>query len=276
MGMIFQIYMFPMLNNKIFKSLFFVIGFVIGLVLFLDGLILVLYKKIHLGTILPLLIGLVFILVVVFNRKIQDFLNQHLKFKKLWCLGWFTFTLWLMSLLAFFGYIYVQAQQNLLTEPVTAIIVLGSGISQGKASPTLAKRLDKAGEVARQQPQSLIIVSGGLDYGEVKTEAEIMALYLHEHDQIAMNRILQENKSTSTELNLKNSQTLLTQNGLGLNSKIAIVTSDFHTLRAGAIAQKQGYQNFVTVGAETPLTTRYNAWLREYFAYLSGWVLGEY
>ena len=61
-----------------------------------------------------------------------------------------------------------------------------------------------------------------------------------------------------------------------MNSKIAIVTSDFHTLRAGAIAKKQGYRNFITVGAGTPITTRYNAWLREYFAYLSGWVLGEY
>ncbi|WP_228131839.1 hypothetical protein, partial [Acinetobacter baumannii] len=25
-----------------------------------------------------------------------------------------------------------------------------------------------------------------------------------------------------------------------------------------------------------PLITRYNAWLREYFAYASGWLLNEY
>ncbi|MFX8461890.1 YdcF family protein, partial [Acinetobacter baumannii] len=30
------------------------------------------------------------------------------------------------------------------------------------------------------------------------------------------------------------------------------------------------------VAAETPLITRYNAWLREYFAYASGWLLNEY
>ncbi|MGE8531043.1 MAG: YdcF family protein, partial [Acinetobacter guillouiae] len=43
-----------MYNNKLFRIVFFLLGFV----LFLDGFILILYKKIHLGTILPLLIGL--------------------------------------------------------------------------------------------------------------------------------------------------------------------------------------------------------------------------
>ena len=136
--------------------------------------------------------------------------------------------------------------------------------------------MDRAADIAKQQPQALITVSGGLDYGEKQTEAEIMSKYLQENDQIQVERILQENKSTSTALNLKNSQQILKQYHLNVDSKIAIVTSDFHTIRAGAIAEKQGYRNFVTIGSKTPITTRYNAWLREYFAYLSGWILGEY
>lgn len=261
-----------MQNNKFFRCII----FIIGLILFLDGFILILLKKWHLGTILPLLIGLVFIISALNHQRIQQFLAQHLKLKKFWQWGWRLFSIWIISLLVFFGYIHIKAQQNNLTDHVQTIIVLGSGITQGKASPTLAKRLDKAGEIAKQQPQSLIIVSGGLGFGETKTEAEIMAQYLQDRDQIQASRILQENKSTSTELNLKNSQAILKAHQLDLNAKIAIVTSDFHTLRAGAIAKKQGYDNFVTVGAETPITTHYNAWLREYFAYLSGWVLGEY
>lgn len=250
--------------------------FIIGLLLFLDGFVLVLYKKIHLGTLLPLFIGLGFICTAIWSKSIQQYLVQHTKLKKLWRLGWSLFAIWLISLIGFFGYIHFKTQQNHAENGLDAIIVLGSGITQGKASPTLAKRLDRAGQVAQQQPQAWVIVSGGLDFGETKTEAEVMSKYLEENYKVQSHKILQENKSTSTDLNLKNSQAILQQHDLSLSSKIAIVTSDFHTLRAAAIAEKQGYRNFMTIGAETPLSTRYNAWLREYFAYLSGWVLGEY
>lgn len=69
---------------------------------------------------------------------------------------------------------------------------------------------------------------------------------------------------------------ILEQQGLNQHATLAIVTSDFHTLRAAAIARKQGYDHFQMISAPTPLSTRYNAWLREYFAYISGWVLKEY
>lgn len=259
-------------NNKILL----LVLFIIGAVFFLDGFILIANKKIHLGTVLPLLIGIVFCITATWPKQIQLFLNQHLKLKKFWRWGWYAFTIWFVTLIAFFAYIHLEARQNSNIPNVQAIIVLGSGISQGQATPTLAKRLDTAGQLAIQQNKPIIIVSGGLDYGEVKTEAEIMSDYLQQHFLINAHRIFQENQSTSTDLNLKNSQKILNEQKLGLDSSIAIVTSDFHTLRAAAIARKQGYQHFITVGAETPLTTRYNAWLREYFAYISGWVLGEY
>ncbi|WP_353167620.1 YdcF family protein [Acinetobacter sp.] len=259
-------------KNKLLRLSLFISG---GL-LFLDGFILLLYKKIHLGTLLPLLIGLVFICTSIWGKAIQHRLAQHSKLKKLWRLGWSLFGIWLISLIGFFTYIQFNTQHNHIENGLDAIIVLGSGIIQGKASPTLAKRLDRAGNIAEQQPQAWVIVSGGKDFGEIKTEAEIMSKYLEENYKIQPNRILQENKSTSTDLNLKYSQAILQQHDVSLSSKIAIVTSDFHTLRAAAIAKKQGYRNFMTIGAETPLSTRYNAWLREYFAYISGWVLGEY
>ena len=53
------------------------------------------------------------------------------------------------------------------------------------------------------------------------------------------------------------------------------MTSDFHIPRAIAIPKTGLYQVY-GVAAETPLATRYNAWLREYFAYASGWLLNEY
>lgn len=248
----------------------------IGLILLIDGLILVLNKKLHLGTLLPLLIGAALCVVSLSASQIRAFLATRPKLSRLWRWAWLGFSVWCISLAGFFLYIQQHKDQPLPQQAIDAIIVLGSGIIQGQASPTLALRLDRAAQVARLHPNALIIVSGGVDYGETQSEAQVMSDYLVKQFDLAPHRISLEDRSTSTELNLKNSQAILEAHQLGLDSRIAVVTSDFHTLRAAAIAQKQGYQQVTTVSADTPLSTRYNAWLREYFAYLSGYLLNEY
>ena len=69
---------------------------------------------------------------------------------------------------------------------------------------------------------------------------------------------------------------ILKQLDIPLNAPIAIATSDFHLPRAQAIAAHLGYSNTYPISAPTPLYIRYNAWLREYFAFISGWLLNEY
>ena len=44
---------------------------------------------------------------------------------------------------------------------------------------------------------------------------------------------------------------------------------------AQAIANRQHLPQVYPVAAPTPLSTRFNAWLREYFAMASSWLLGE-
>lgn len=249
---------------------------IIGLILFADGAILLWDKKIHLGTVLPLLIGAIFSVYALGFPKIQRYLHAHPKLYRIWRIGCSLFIVWLISLLAFFGYLQHKMDVAVSENAVDAIIVLGSGVIQGQPSPTLASRLDCAAELAHQQGSTLIIVTGGLDYGEKQTEAEVMARYLQHRHAIPASSIQLEDQSTSTELNLLNSQPILAQQQIQLSAPIAIVTSDFHTPRAAAIAKKQGYTQISTYAAKTPLYTRYNAWLREYFAYLSGWILREY
>lgn len=248
---------------------------ILGLLLFLDGLCLILANKIHLGSILPLLIGAILTLTIVFENQIQQILNKHPALKRIWCIGWRLFAIWLITLIMFFAWLGHSQSKTTTATSRKAIIVLGSGLVNGQASPTLAARLDKAAEIEKLNPNAIVIVSGGLGFKSKQTESKVMSDYLQEI-HVTANKIFEENKSTSTELNLKNSQAILKQQGLDINSPITIVTSDFHTLRAAAIARKQGYQNFTTASAPTPLTTRYNAWLREYFAYISGWILNEY
>ncbi|WP_296274122.1 YdcF family protein, partial [Psychrobacter sp. UBA6730] len=120
---------------------------------------------------------------------------------------------------------------------VAAIIILGSGTVAGKPTPTLAKRLDTAVPLIETQPDALVMTIGGVGFQRTRSEADIMATYLHEAHGVAFERILQEGKSTSTEENLANSRALLEAKGLSITDPIAIVTSDFHSIRAASIAR---------------------------------------
>lgn len=247
-----------------------------GLVLLIDGLFLIIFKRINLGSILPTLIGIFLLFHAIFWQRIQLYLANRIWQKRCWQLGWVVFIVWLISLFSFFIILQQHIAKSEQTPPVKAILVLGSGFKNGKPSPTLANRLDTSAKIAKQQPNSLIVLTGGLGFNETLTEAEVMAKYLNETHGIDYQRMALENQSTSTELNLKNSQPILAEHGIRLTEPILIVSSDFHTLRAEKIAKKLGYQHISTAGSATPLSIRYNVWLREYFAFVSGWVLNEY
>ena len=248
----------------------------VGSVLFIDGAVLIAFKKFHIGTVLPLLLGLFFCVYAFFYYHIERFFFYHFRLHSIWRFGWLCFWIWLISLGYFFNYLAENNSETQTTPPVRAIIVLGSGVENGQPSATLAKRLDRAAPVALAQPDAKLVLTGGIDFGETQSEAEVMSSYLQQKHHIPASQILLEDKSTSTELNLQNSQPLLQAQHINIQQPIAIVTSDFHTLRAAAIARKQGYRHISMLGATTPLATRYNAWLREYFAYASGWLLDEY
>lgn len=252
------------------------LAFIAAAILILDSIWLISLNKMHFGILLPLLIGVIFLCYALFFQKIQQILQKNPLCRWLYLSIWGIFWLWFASLLIFFGYLQQQQQSNHAIVPIRAMLILGSGIEHGQPSATLKQRLDVAAKLAQQQPYSFCIVTGGFDFTATQSEAQVMANYLIQQHKLPASRIFLENKSTSTELNLKNSQQILTQLGIGLEQPIAIVTSDFHSLRARAIAKHQGYQHIVSISADTPTYIRYNAWLREYFAYVSGYVLQEF
>ena len=155
------------------------------------------------------------------------------------------------------------------------MVVLGSGTQDGQPRAPLALRLDTAAELAAAQPRAVVAVSGGVDFGEKESEGIIMARYLQAQHGMAMQSLVVEEVSTSTELNLALTKPLLLQRGVDLSQPIAIVSSDFHLWRALQIAKRQGFAQPVGVAAPTPGIIRVNAWLREYFAVMSSWLLRE-
>ncbi|WP_201577764.1 YdcF family protein [Psychrobacter okhotskensis] len=250
---------------------------IVGIIITIDCAVLMIIGKINFGSVVPFIIGVIFVIHGIYWERIRRFIRHHPLFKRVWYGLWGLFILWLISFMVFVWSLQQQIERSQQPAPtVAAIIVLGSGTVAGKPTPTLAKRLDTAAPLIDAQPNAIVITSGGVGFQRSRSEADIMASYLHETYRIPFERILQEGKSTSTEENLANSQALLAAQGVSITDPIAIVTSDFHTIRAASIARHQGYQQPITVASPTPLSIRYNAWFREYFAFASGWLLGEY
>jgi uncharacterized SAM-binding protein YcdF (DUF218 family) len=246
-----------------------------GALLVLDALFLMSQRLFNLGVVLPLLLGAVLLFLGARWPAVQQWLTVRPARRRLWRWGWFVLALWLASVAAFWAVLAGAGDRAIAAPPPAAIVVLGSGAPGGKASPTLAARLDTALNQARLHPAALVFVSGGIDFNETASEGQVMGNYLRARG-LAPHRIVQEERSTSTEENLVFTRTLLSQRGVAANASIQLVTSDFHTLRAGWIARRVGYTQVTPVGAPTPLYLRYNAWLREYFAVVSGFVLREF
>lgn len=250
---------------------------VAGVVIAVDCAVLMTADKINFGTVVPFLLGSAFVAHGIFWHAIRKFARQNPLRNRLWYALWLLFFIWLISFALFIFALQQQIKQSAQPVPeVAAIIVLGSGTVAGKPTPTLARRLDTAAPLIKSQPEVLALTSGGIGMGQTHSEANIMASYLHERHGIALEHILQEGKSTSTAENLIYSQVILAAKEVPITAPIAIVTSDFHTIRAAAIAKHQGYQRPIMLASPTPLSIRYNAWFREYFAFVSGWLFGEY
>ena len=113
-------------------------------------------------------------------------------------------------------------------------IVLGAQWKPSGPSAVLRKRLDKAVEYLKANPDTKVIVSGGKGANEHMAEAEGMYGYLVQAG-IEEERILVEDKSRSTYENLVYSGGLLDRE----NDRVVIVTNNFHVFRVLGIARKQ-------------------------------------
>ena len=250
---------------------------IVGAVFLADGLVLMALGYFSMGVTVPAALGAAGTWLAWRWYRVQAWRERTALRRGLWRMGWALLLLWALSVAAFWWALAHQIEQ---AESATtriapqAIVVLGSGTPKGQPSPALRARLDTAHALAAAHPQAWVVVSGGVDFGETLSEGQVMGNYLRAQG-LDPARILQEERSTSTELNLQYSLPLLQAQGLGLDSAVAVVTSDFHTLRAQRIAQKIGYTRALAVAAPTPLYIRYNAWLREYFAMASSWLLRE-
>lgn len=121
------------------------------------------------------------------------------------------------------------------------MIILGCGLRKdGTPSPLLQGRIDRAlmfdqKQLAETGKALTFITSGGQGPDEVISESESMKRYLMEHG-VAEERIIKEDKSTTTFENMKYSkEKILSVNPIG---KVAFSTTNYHVFRSGLFARR--------------------------------------
>ncbi len=248
----------------------------IGALLLGDAVGLMSMGLFNFGIVLPGSIGLAFLLLALSWHRVARWRQANPRRQLLWRAAWAAFAVWLVTVGVFFHGIRSGMGASVPAgTPIKAIVILGSGTPNCQASPALTARLDQGLVQAQRSPAAKVVVSGGQDFGLHCTEADIMADYLIARG-VAADRLIREGRSTSTEENLVFSRSLLEKQGVDSAGSVIVVTSDFHVRRAVGIARKAGFAKVFGVGAPTPLYLRFNAWLREYFASISSWILREY
>lgn len=148
------------------------------------------------------------------------------------------------------------------------IAILGCKFrDDGTLTPLLRSRVDRAIEFARMQKEAtgkdlLFVPSGGQGPDEVCSEAEAMKRYLVQQG-IPESQIILEDQSRNTYENVQFTRKRMEEKIPG--GKMAFSTTNYHVLRGGAYAWKQGIP---TEGIGAPTKSYYwiNAFIREFIA----------
>lgn len=145
------------------------------------------------------------------------------------------------------------------------VIILGAGLNGDKPSRPLQQRINKAYEYSLINPDAVFIASGGQGQYETISEAEAIKRTLVNMG-VDPDRIILENRSTSTDENIRFSYMILNELGDG-DAKVGILTNGFHIFRAKTIAKYQGHDvDGVPATTLFPIGIHYT--VREFFGLL--------
>ena len=233
------------------KSVFKIIVAAIGAVITLNGAALFFVSNVNLGNFLTVGFGIIIIFVTLFFNKLARWL-------KILLLSGIGVAVVLSSILIIGG------KNDTVTYSEDAVIVLGAAVHGKTPSRTLRYRLKRAVEYHKQNPNAIIIVSGGQGAQEDISEAEAMKIYLIENG-VTADKIIKEDKSTSTTENFKFSKEILDKHFSG-DYTAAFVTNEYHILRASLCAKHAGVENITHLHSNTTTSYLVSGVLRECLA----------
>ena len=154
------------------------------------------------------------------------------------------------------------------------VVVLGAQVKGTRPSPSLFYRLAAAQEILTLNPDAVAIVTGGQGEGEDVTEAECMRSWLVSAG-IDPERIICEDKATSTMENLEFSFDIIRERGDEPDGSVAIVSSSYHLYRAKSMAARLGVTASGYAAAPGNPLLALNFFIREAFGVTHLWVFGN-
>lgn len=150
------------------------------------------------------------------------------------------------------------------------LIILGAKVNGTQPSLILKYRIEAGIEYLRQNPDTMVIASGGQGADEGISEAQCIQQELIQAG-IEPERILLEERSTSTKENLLYSSEFLQKEGVS----VVVTTTDFHIFRAVQLAKKCGYTNVSSNSAKSVWWLIPTNYTREFFAILKDFFCGN-
>ena len=211
----------------------------------------------------------------------------------------------LVTQILIFGRIPAAAEPSL-----DYVIVLGAKVKpDGSLSKTLKLRLDKALEYMKENPETMLVLSGAKGDAEPCSEADAMETYLLGQGADP-DHLLKEEQSFSTVENLAYSRVMIEkrenlleqerkaeadrllrapgeiegvpETGASANNtpvlarqpRVGIITSNFHLCRAAMIAKKQDYGTVYGIASEADKVLLVHFSLRDGIALLKDRLLG--
>ncbi|WP_422485431.1 YdcF family protein [Gudongella sp. DL1XJH-153] len=146
---------------------------------------------------------------------------------------------------------------------VDYVIVLGARLYGDVPSPALAERLKAAEDYLIENESTKVVVTGGQGTDETIPEAQAMRKYLVENG-IDENRIIVEDRATSTYENMKYSKELIEEE-TDEPVTVLVITNEHHIFRAKFLAKRQGMEAY-GLPAKIPPSILLQSYIREYFA----------
>ena len=151
------------------------------------------------------------------------------------------------------------------------LVVLGAGVNGKTPSLSMVNRLDAALEYLNTYPDSIAVLTGCQGEGEDISEAEAMFVWLKGRG-ISPERLIKEEKSTSTQENIANALDIIRSRDDGFDGRIAICSSEYHLYRAKCMAKENGCDPVGVAGKTSYPVLKLNYFIREAFGVLYMWI----
>ena len=164
-----------------------------------------------------------------------------------------------------FAAVELKASKGNTTESPDVLLILGCRVKGDTPEETLQMRIDAAAEYLSKNKNVIAIACGGIVHDDqTKSEAQAISEGLVAKG-VEIERIILEDKSTTTQENFRNAMEIIDKMS-DEKLKVAMLSSEFHLLRASLLAKKCGLE-VTTLPAPSPKKSRLKNYVREFVCF---------